>query len=716
MNPERLNILCVSQMPASPPRFGAQARMHGLMTELARRHDLTAVMLVDDEFDIEECRRAMQAYCREVVLIPNPYGRNGLAKRLLQLRSLASIRSFERLRVTVPAMQQALDRVLRARRFDIVNLEFAFLGHCDLRQAPPGEKLPRLVVDSHEIAYDLARQFARAGGSPAAGSTPKPIGESCSGRSLRPTAPPTASTFAARRTSSVCSTRSPEPDTAVIPNAADVDYFQPRPADPSPDGRTVVYFGLLSTVPNIDGVIHFVQDIWPRIAAAHPQARFKIIGGRPPPSLLALAGPRVELTGFVADLRPHLAAAAAVVVPLRLGGGTRLKIVEAMAMGKAIVSTTLGAEGIEAVPGRDLLIEDEPAAFADAVNRLAGRARPGGTHRPVGKATGGRTLRLERGGPGAGRLLPPHPGDRFVKAALIGAGQIARQHLACLKALPGVDLVAICDLSPATAEAAAERYGIRAWFTDHRAMLEKARPDVVHVTTPPTSHFAAGHGLVRRRRPRHRGEAGDRRPLRNWRRWSAAPEQVGRHLIEDYNYVFNHAPQEILRRIASGEFGAVTHVEVLICLDILGPSGFADPNSPHPALDLAGGAIADFLPHLASLAHCFVGPHRTAQMVWTKRKASLLPFDEFRAVVEAERGTAALGFSASSQPDAFWLRVYGERMQATANLFETRLTFDGPRNVPKPLRPFFSGLEEGKAIRRAAFGYAVAEVQRPRCL
>src|SRR4029077_6222388 len=142
--------------------------------------------------------------------------------------------------------------------------------------------------------------------------------------------------------------------------------------DPRPDGRTVVYFGLLSTVPNVDGVIHFVKDIWPCIAKAHPEARFEIIGGGPPPSLLALAGPRIELVGFVSDLRPHLAGAATVVVPLRLGGGARLKIVEAMAMGKAIVSTTLGAEGIEAVPGRDLLVEDQPAAFADAVNRLGG--------------------------------------------------------------------------------------------------------------------------------------------------------------------------------------------------------------------------------------------------------------------------------------------------------------------------------------------------------
>jgi predicted dehydrogenase len=299
-----------------------------------------------------------------------------------------------------------------------------------------------------------------------------------------------------------------------------------------------------------------------------------------------------------------------------------------------------------------------------------------------------------------------------VKAALIGAGQIARQHLACLKTLPGVELAAICDLSRATAEAAAERYGVGAWFTDHRAMLQKARPDVVHITTPPTSHFrlamdsfeAGAHVIVEK--PATSTFAELEALVRR-------AQKAGRQLIEDHNYIFNRAPQEILGRIKSGQFGAVTHVEVLICLDILGPSGFADPNSPHPALMLAGGAIADFLPHLASLAHFFVGPHRIAQTVWTKRKPSLLPFDEFRGLVDAERGTAALGFSSNSQPDAFWLRVYGERMQATTNLFETRLTFDGPRNVPKPLRPFFSGLEEGKTIRRAALTTLLRKFRGP---
>src|SRR5690242_12909111 len=110
-------------------------------------------------------------------------------------------------------------------------------------------------------------------------------------------------------------------------------------------------------------------------------------------------------------------------------------------------------------------------------------------YRPVGEAAGGQPIWLERGCPGTGGLLPANPRERLVKAALIGAGQIARQHLGCLKTLPGVELASICDLSPAAAEAAAERYGIGAWFTDHRAMLEDIRPDVVHVTTPPTFHF-----------------------------------------------------------------------------------------------------------------------------------------------------------------------------------------------------------------------------------
>ena len=364
-----LNILCVSHMPASPPRFGAQARMHGLMTQLARNHHLTAVVLVNDAFDIDECRQAMEAYCLEVVLVSNPHSHEGFSKRLGQLRSVASTRSFERLNVSVPALQEALDRVLRAKPFDIANLEFTFLGNCELRQAPPGCRSPAVVVDSHNIDYDLARQYASAGGL---------VRRLYAGANWRKLRREELATYRDADGVYLCSVADqlrlldqvPGVRTLVIPNAADVEYYRPRSTDPPPDGRTVVFFGHLSYFPNVDAVTYLVRGIWPHIAEVNPEARLKIIGGQAPPSLLALARPGVELTGFVSDLRPHLATAAAVVVPLRLGGGTRLKIVEAMAMGTAIVSTSLGVEGVEAVPGRDLLVEDKPAAFAQAVNRL----------------------------------------------------------------------------------------------------------------------------------------------------------------------------------------------------------------------------------------------------------------------------------------------------------------------------------------------------------
>ena len=295
-----------------------------------------------------------------------------------------------------------------------------------------------------------------------------------------------------------------------------------------------------------------------------------------------------------------------------------------------------------------------------------------------------------------------------MRAALVGAGQIARQHLACLQEIAGVEIAAVCDLSPAVAESTSERFRVPTWFTDHRLMLESARPDVVHVTTPPSSHFTiaadalewGAHVIL---------EKPATATLDDLETLAKRSRERDRALIEDYNYIFNRAPQEILRRIESGEFGAVVHVDVLICLDILGPSGFADPNVRHPCLGLAGGAIADFLPHLASVAHAFVGANRHTSSVWAKRKPTTLPYDEFHAVVEAEKGTATLGFSAGSQPDGFWLRVYGERMQATANLFETRLTFNRIRGGPKPLQAMLNGLDEARLVRRQAVGTLLAK-------
>lgn len=291
-----------------------------------------------------------------------------------------------------------------------------------------------------------------------------------------------------------------------------------------------------------------------------------------------------------------------------------------------------------------------------------------------------------------------------MKAALIGAGQIARQHLACLRELPGVEVVGVCDLSRAMAESAAERFGVPRWSTDSRAMLDDLRPDVVHVTTPPTSHYPLAMAAL---------DAGahvilEKPATVTFDQLDALVTHArakGKSLVEDYNYLYNGATRKILGLIESGDFGDVTHVEVFLCLDILGEgSSFTDTNAPHPCLSMSGGAIADFLTHLACLAHVFVGPHSKVSTSWSKRSTGPLPSDELRALVVAERGTAMLAFSAHTQPDAFWLRVYGTKMQATADLFETRLSIRRLRGGPKPLRPLFNSLDEARAVRRSAYG------------
>jgi predicted dehydrogenase len=292
-----------------------------------------------------------------------------------------------------------------------------------------------------------------------------------------------------------------------------------------------------------------------------------------------------------------------------------------------------------------------------------------------------------------------------MKAALIGTGQIAQQHLACLRTLGGVDLAGVCDLSRAMAESAAERFGAAAWFTDHRAMLDRVRPDVVHVTTPPAAHFrlamdalaAGAHVIVEKPITAARDE------LAALLRRAA---EVGRVLVEDYNYLFNEPVRRIRALVDSGELGEVVDVEVRIGLDILDrASPFADRDVPHPCLALPGGAIADFLPHLASLAHAFVGPHRAVRAHWSKRAAdSPLPCDEFRALVAAERGTATLSFSAHARPEMFGLRVSGTKMRATADLFDMTLVLNRLGEGPRPIARLRDRLREARDIRRATRG------------
>lgn len=292
----------------------------------------------------------------------------------------------------------------------------------------------------------------------------------------------------------------------------------------------------------------------------------------------------------------------------------------------------------------------------------------------------------------------------MIQSAVIGAGKVAQQHLACLSTLPGVRLAGVCDLSRSLAESAADRFGIKAWFTDHARMLAEVRPDVVHITTPAASHFrlaqdclnAGAHVFL---------EKPATACFEEFTALQALAEARGKLLIEDYNYLYNEPVRRLLDWVKQGVLGDVVHAEVLLCLNILEEDNpFVDPNVRHPALDLNGGAIADFLPHLASLAYFFCGSVHSVSTLWEKRTlSSPLPYDEFRAVLRGSRATGVLIFSANSQPDVFRVTVFGSLARASADIYENRLTRSSMRPVPKPLIPFYNAIEEAKVIRRSAW-------------
>jgi polysaccharide biosynthesis protein PslH len=161
----------------------------------------------------------------------------------------------------------------------------------------------------------------------------------------------------------------PSCEISVVPTGVDVEKFPVAPPASASPPR-IVFLGSMDWEPNIDAVKYFCSDIFPRVRAQIDSAIFQIVGRNPHPSITRLASDAIEVTGTVPTVAGYLRDATVIVVPLRIGGGTRLKIFEAMATGRAVVSTSIGAEGLPVKSGRDLILADDGQAFADAVVRL----------------------------------------------------------------------------------------------------------------------------------------------------------------------------------------------------------------------------------------------------------------------------------------------------------------------------------------------------------
>ncbi len=381
-----MKVLVLAPQLPWPPRQGTALRNLNILLHLARRHRVCLLCFGRADAEAGPLETAGIEIHRVAPPGPRSYWR-----RLVDLPTRRTPDLVRRL--DSPAMIAAIDALVArelvaceagtrgdAAGFDVVQIEgmemaaFGLRAHAALArvQARP----PRSIYDAHNAEWLLQdrawRADLRRGPRGWVGALYSLVQTAkirrYEGRLLSSVA---ATVCVSRADAEALRPLAPAARMVVVPNGVDVEAY--RPADPDAvEPLDCVFTGKMDFRPNIDAMTWFCGQVWPRVRAAEPAARLRIVGRDPAPRVLALASPEagVEVTGMVPDVRPFIARAGLVVVPLRVGGGTRLKVLEAMAMGKALVATSLGVEGLDLRPGVELEQADEPEAMARVILAL----------------------------------------------------------------------------------------------------------------------------------------------------------------------------------------------------------------------------------------------------------------------------------------------------------------------------------------------------------
>lgn len=362
-------LFLTPQLPYSP-RKGTALRNFHLIANLALCHEVHLLSFAEQSPPQEaaEALREMEAYCRHAVTVPVPP--HPMSRRWRYL--LLSQRPDMAIRLWSPPFAAALGHLLEQDGFDIVQVEgIEMAPYIPLVAALPRGR-PRIVFDEHNTEYLLQRRaFEIAIRHPRrwAGAAYSFLQWLKLRRYEREACRAADHVLVvSEKDRQGLLALAPGLATTVVPNGVDTMSFSfPRPRPP---GTELVFIGTMDFRPNVDAMIWFCTQILPRIRREVPRVRLSIVGRSPSPAVRALAGADVVVTGEVDDVRPYLAAAAAYVVPLRFGGGTRFKVLEALAAGVPTVSTRFGAEGIGVAHQRELLLADDAEGFAQEVVRL----------------------------------------------------------------------------------------------------------------------------------------------------------------------------------------------------------------------------------------------------------------------------------------------------------------------------------------------------------
>lgn len=350
-----MKILHVFPQLPTPPTSGGTLRVYHILKHLSRHHDVT-VSGFSENGDLDHFKRSFPELKGKMHFV---HRKPEKFRRLRQLRTYFTDHSFWYNWAKSEELESTLKNLLEKNDFDIYQAEFSSMGHLDL------ETDAVRVLDAHNVEYDNFRRMSTLDWSGLRKNFYRREYEKSYAEEIEAFKRHDAIFVTSERDGSLIAKDAPNTPQFVIPNGVDTSFFRPAGAREEP--YSIVFTGAMKYVPNYDGMIYFLDEIFPIIKKRKPQAKIYIVGSNPPPILKAYQSDSVIITGFVDDVRPYIDEASVVVVPLRMGSGTRLKILEALSMQKAVITTSIGCEGIEVEDGRHLIIRDEPVEFAEAV-------------------------------------------------------------------------------------------------------------------------------------------------------------------------------------------------------------------------------------------------------------------------------------------------------------------------------------------------------------
>jgi glycosyltransferase involved in cell wall biosynthesis len=357
-----MRILWVKADKLLPVQNGGNIRTYHVLRHLSARHELTFYSYYGGVPDLEYEHELQRQLPGAVTLCTGKRELTGVVRGLDYVAHLNTHAPYAVSRFAYAPVQKQIQSWFREGRFDVAVCDFL-----DAAVNFPGCLNIPSVLFQHNVESEIWRRHADTADNPA-----KKMIYGMEFRKMlsyeRAAVCKFQHVIAVSENDRALMARWVDGDRiTVVPTGVDLAQYRPAATQSNTATPLITFVGAMDWEPNVDGVEYFCSEVWPTIKAEVPHARFRIVGRNPDRRVQKWASDSIEVTGRVPSVVEHLHESAVVIVPLRIGGGTRLKIYEAMATAKAVVSTTIGAEGLDVHHGRDIMLADDPRSFAQAV-------------------------------------------------------------------------------------------------------------------------------------------------------------------------------------------------------------------------------------------------------------------------------------------------------------------------------------------------------------